>query len=669
MPTQQSLSTASASIRSKATTTSEGAIPSDFYHDEDDNDIDDEAEYYDRLEAAASLESVRDYRRRLDLPYNYQPKFLAEHVCRYVKDDECESMDHALERSALHTRDIAQSSHELHTLVVLVQWQNHDINTRALIPSEHIDLFWNAEGTDAALYPSGSIRDYVRQNSYGNLEITAHVQDWQMTNGTEQYYADGRNGYDQSNAQPELRQAFYYVLDQMEEAGFPWEQFDTDGDLEIDSILFMHSGYDAADGGVDCQNPSATVSNRIWSHAMSNWREDPWTSKRTGIQLGGYAIASVFRGHCDAKIVRLGIVAHEYFHTIGLPDLYDRDGGGGSGVGGLGGYDVMSNPAGPGHRPKWPGMLSPWSKLELEWIRPIEISESGTYVARPSENVADIYIIRRGYEDDEYLMIENRQPIGYDSRMRGGGILVYHIDATDNIRSNRPSGFPGQWGWPGNDRHYPVALLQADGKYEIEKGLRDHEPGDFFHGQNVLGPGNGESVATDDGVYPNTDSYVDGIIRPTGLVIDHFQEMGEAGTWSFRVTFPDETEAPSGSPTDEACPQLFEMQLKTDFFGRETSWELTDSRGHVVAQNGDWRNDGQQDRLESRTLYENRICLPDVDEEYDFTVYDYYGDGLCDPSRCWGWWKLWLNRDLVGEENGDFEYSAMNTFTTSVGGR
>jgi M6 family metalloprotease-like protein len=640
-----------------------------------DDDNDDDNDGYDRKNAAAALESVRDYRRRLDVPFDYEPNFLDENVCRFVKDDECESMDHALERSALHTREVATTTHKLQTLVVLIQWQDHI--SRELIPAEQIDLLWNADGTDPTLYPSGSVRDYINQNSYGNLEVEFHVQDWQMTNGTELFYADGRFGYDQSDTQSELRQALYYVLDQMEAAGFPWEQYDTDGDLEIDSIIFMHSGYDAADGGVDCQNPqTGTMENRIWSHATSsNWREDPWTSERTGIQLDGYAIVSVFRGYCDAKIVRLGILAHEFFHTLGLPDLYDADDryNGNNGVGGLGSYDVMSNPAGPGHRPKWPGMLSPWSKLEMEWIRPIEITESGTYLARPSQNFADIYIIRRGYDDDndnEYLLIENRQPIGYDSRMRGQGILIYHIDATNqnnSIRANRNRGFPGQAGWPGNGKHYPVALLQADGKYELEKTSRDHNAADFFHNEHRLGPGNGELEASSEGVYPNTDSYANGVIRPTGLVIDHFQETGEAGEWSFRVTFPEETEAPTGAPTDEACRQIFELQLRTDFFPRETSWELTDVGGHVVAQNGDWINDGaQQDRLEPMTTYDEWICLQDKDEEYHFTVYDYYGDGMCDAARCRGWWKLWLNGVMVVEGNGDFEFSTMSTFMTST---
>ena len=90
-------------------------------------------------------------------------------------------------------------------------------------------------------------------------------------------------------------------------------------------------------------------------------------------------------------------------------------------------------------------------------------------------------------------------------------------------------------GWPGNGAHYKVALLQSDGKYELEQGLNQGHMDDFWKAGDVLGPGNGESEATSEGTYPNTDSYVGGNIVVTGLQIDQFQET-ESGVWSFSVS-------------------------------------------------------------------------------------------------------------------------------------
>ena len=281
-----------------------------------------------------------------------------------------------------------------------------------------------------------------------------------------------------------------------------------------------------------------------------------WSNGR--VRLGTFEVASVYRGVCHLRIARIGVMTHEFLHTLGLPDLYDVGGRymGGNSVGGLGGYDIMANPFGQGNRQAWPGHLSPWPKYNLGWVTPIEITQDGTYTARPSELYPDIYIIQQGYDVGEYLMVENRQPLEFDANMWTGGILIYHIVVPPDgyIGGNEPRGFPGQPGWPANGNHYPVALLQADGLYELEKAESNGGPDDFYLSTSQrLGPGNGELVATSAGIYPNTDSYAFGI-RATGIIIDNFQET-ESGVWSFRVqgmgraTSLPSTNSPTASPT------------------------------------------------------------------------------------------------------------------------
>jgi hypothetical protein len=219
--------------------------------------------------------------------------------------------------------------------------------------------------------------------------------------------------------------------------------------------------------------------------------------------------------------------------------------------------DSRSFAGGQTGAPAFPGILSPYNKMEIGGFNPIEITTDGIYTARASEYYPDIYMISRPYPSGEYLLIENRQPVLSDQNLwKPGGILIYHVDENTGGNGNRVRGGPFVEDWPGNGAHYKVALLQADGKYELEQALNQGHIQDFWKTGDVLGPGNGELVATDAGTYPNTDSYVSGNIRITGLEVDQFTET-ESGVWSFRVSnlVPLPPSPPSTKPPSQQTPK------------------------------------------------------------------------------------------------------------------
>jgi M6 family metalloprotease-like protein len=506
-------------------------------------------------------ESVHEYRRRLAIDFTYTPISLNEEVCKYLNETACEEADINFEQQAKSTRSIVQSVGRLRTLVVLVQWQDH-VN-RTLITRENLDILWNGFGTEENIFPSGSIRRYIDINSYGKLEIQADVLDWIMTDGTESFYGDGRSGLPRPQSdEPQLRRAFSFVLEQLDDQGFDFTQYDQDNDGILDSVVFLHSGYSAERGGGDCET-GTMFENRIWSHVIGRMR-DNWISS-TGIQLGTYEVASVYRGTCYSNIARIGVMTHEFLHTLGLPDLYDTNGRYGSGlaIGGLAGYDIMANPGGQSYRQAWPGHLSPWSKMDLGWLNPIEIQNDGTFTARASEYYEDVYIIRQGYQEREYLLIENRQPLEFDSFLWAGGILIYHVD--ENKRGS-DRGFPGLPGWPSSGSHYKVALLQADGLYQLEKSQSNGHAQDFYlSSDQILGPGNGELVSSSEGTYPNTDSYAFGMIAVTGIVIENFHATDEHMVWSFDVRGLDAKEETISPSVSTSQPSKKPTRPPSDF--------------------------------------------------------------------------------------------------------
>lgn len=163
----------------------------------------------------------------------------------------------------------------------------------------------------------------------------------------------------------------------------------------------------------------------------------------------------------------------------------------------------------------FPPNLSAWSKLELGWDVAEVIETDGTYELEAAAYNNKVFKITAGFQEGEYLLLENRQPVGYDSKLPEGGIAIYHVD--EHARGQRKCGFPEQPGWPQNGFHYKVALLPADGNFYLEEGVDQGHEGDLWHAGSVL-----QELGPGPDAFPNSDSYRDGVITPTGIRIYDF---------------------------------------------------------------------------------------------------------------------------------------------------
>ena len=436
----------------------------------------------------------------------------------------------------------------LRVLVVLVRFADHQ--NKSLPNVSEIQTLFNGEGVYTAATPTGSIRDWIIANSNGRLKIEAEVVDWTLTNNTERYFASDVNQKPVAGITHEMQFAMYPILDQLDSSGFNFSRFDGNNDGYIDLIVLLHSGYAAELGNKDCYTNS-TYESRIWSHAVANSPPNPWVSKSTGIKSNGYAVGAGIRGYCNNRVPRLGVITHEIMHTFGLPDLNDNKG---DFIGrGLGDYDIMSNPYGRSGSQMHPGFLSPWSKMKVNWLDPILIENDGFYNITASELTNQTYIIRKGYPDDEYLLIENRQPVLWDLYMWTGGLLIWHIDNTGDRMRNR--GYPGQTGWPGNGNHYQIAIEPADRQYHLEIGTNNGDDGDFWRAGKEYAPGSVTASAANVSLYPNSNSYKNGSIQVTGIRI--YGISASQSTMSFRIEGIDTvqvTSAPTTATPDTQTP-------------------------------------------------------------------------------------------------------------------
>lgn len=379
-------------------------------------------------------------------------------------------------------------------LVVLMRWSDHQNKT--LPPVEHIDILMNTKGPHV-LAPTGSVRDVFWVNSYGKLNLTSTVYSkWIDMDYTETFYADGESG-----TSPKIQDAIMYALEQLEkDTSFDFGAFDKNNDGYIDAITFLHSGYGAEFGGFD--SDGTYYEDRIWSHKWDLKHAGEFTSARSGVKVFDYHISPALWGRSGSRIGRIGVIAHETAHfLLGLPDLYDTQRFGQ----GIGSWCLMANSWGFDKSQYYPPQLSAWSRIKLGWDNATLIEEDGIYRIFASE-IKDItepriYKIQQGYPEGEYLLIENRQPLMYDTLIPKGGLAIWHVD-TKQVRGQGRQGFPGQKDWPMNGNHYRIALLQADTMYQLEKGTTQGDGGDLFRsrGRDEINA----SLAVEYGPYPNT---------------------------------------------------------------------------------------------------------------------------------------------------------------------
>jgi hypothetical protein len=99
-----------------------------------------------------------------------------------------------------------------------------------------------------------------------------------------------------------------------------------------------------------------------------------------------------------------------------------------------------------------------------------EVSESSVLTLNENHlSTGQIYRFAKGYPAGEYLLVEYRSNIANDVPQPGSGVLIWKVDEAKNRfgRNNEEASYPGSIGWP--LQHHHVALLEADGKYELQR--------------------------------------------------------------------------------------------------------------------------------------------------------------------------------------------------------
>lgn len=233
---------------------------------------------------------------------------------------------------------------------------------RTVDNSTHWTADFNTDYYADLFFGSGdSFADIYTKMSSGAYTVDGEVSDWVQVPGNASTYGD--------NTVEDFGGAWQFI----EDTGNAWYDAQiADNKTLAEDAIWSHRWFvnptdfgltgpniDGDDGPVDVLFGGAEIGD-------------------TGLWLGDYTV--------EAENGGLGVFAHEFGHDLGLPDLYDTNGG----ENGTAFWTLMSLGSWLGDGTvdigTKPDYLGPWEKLQLGWLdyQVVSPGESGEYVLSPA---------------------------------------------------------------------------------------------------------------------------------------------------------------------------------------------------------------------------------------------------------------------------------------------
>ena len=266
----------------------------------------------------------------------------------------------------------------------------------------------------------GSARSYFEdQFAAAGLRFEIDVADIVTLPNKYAYY--GKNDEDGSDMNPHL-----FVRDacRAADASVDFSLYDNDGDGSVDNVFLFYAGTDESEGGGE---------DRLWSHQWYLRDGAGITLQLDGVLINSYACTSelTYTSRGTTTLASIGTFCHEYSHSFGLPDYYDTDYEESGGISeslwqSLAMMDAGNRNNG-GNTPPAYNALDRFL-LGLTEPRPLELGDQRLH---PVSEGGDCIIFETETKG-EYFLFECRSNEGWDAAIGGRGLLIYHIDQSDN---------------------------------------------------------------------------------------------------------------------------------------------------------------------------------------------------------------------------------------------
>lgn len=299
---------------------------------------------------------------------------------------------------------------------------------------------------------TGSVRDFFYDQSLGKLVYTQAVTQIVTLPKARNYY----NFEDYpTNTEPRGDAGRVLLLDaikELREANFDFSSLSVDGSGDVYATNIFFAGPD-----------SGVWSQGLWPHQWSLEQQVNVGTVNNPINIYNYQITNIE----DSSPV-IGTFCHENGHLIlNYPDLYDY-GGESEGAGDhclMGGGNYNNGG-------RTPSPINAFFKDIAGWANITDLTPAQFQTVNAPTTGNRAFRFKKPGLPTEYFIVENRgNGDKWAEYSVDKGIAIWHIDETVNGNNNEQM-TPGA--------HYQVSLEQADGQFDLERGVNRGDRDDLF---------------------------------------------------------------------------------------------------------------------------------------------------------------------------------------------
>ena len=254
------------------------------------------------------------------------------------------------------------------------------------------------------------VDDFTTNLSYQDTNPRAYFQPYNASTNPTGYQSDSERTEREHSL---LERAVIAVAEEV-----PSDlDIDSDGDGYVDNIVFLISGAPGA------------WSSLLWPHRWSLYTKNVVINRKRVMDYN-------FDLTGTTTYFTVGVICHEFFHTLGAPDLYHYFDD--TAPDAVGAWDVMNQTSNP------PQYMGAWMKYKYgDWITSVPvISEAGQYTLNPLQSpTGNIYRINSPNSSTEFFVLEYRKQTGlYEASLPGSdnGILIYRINSLYDGNADGP---------------------------------------------------------------------------------------------------------------------------------------------------------------------------------------------------------------------------------------